>query len=158
MKLHQLLPPNRIRLGITAKTREDVIEQLIALLDDDGVLADSALVREKVLHREHQVGTGIGYGVAIPHTEPGSFPDPLAVMGRLTEPVDFLAPDKKPARLVFLLLTPEKTPALHVRLLARICRLLRSAKLREKLLNAADSEHASNLIAAAEADFPELNQ
>ncbi len=156
MKLSQLLPPERIQLDIHAKDREDVISQMVGILTKAGVIDDNEKVTRMVIEREHQVGTGIGYQVAIPHAEPGPFPEPLIVLGRLSKGIDFQAPDGVPVKLVFLLLTPDDTPALHVRLLARICRLTRSENTRERLLSAADSEEAARLVVEAEADYPEL--
>lgn len=156
MKLQQLLSPDRIKLDIEAKDREGVIDQLVGVLAEAGVIDNIDEVRQMVIDREHQVGTGIGYGVAIPHAEPGPFSQPLAVLGRLVKGVDFQAPDKATVRLVFLLLTPDETPALHVRLLARICRLTRAKQLRQKLLEVETPEEAAEVIASAEADYPEL--
>ncbi len=156
MKLFQLLNPDRIKLDIQAKDREGVIEELVNLLAEAGDLQDHEAVSKMVIDREMEVGTGIGYGVAIPHTEPGPFHEPLAALGRLTRGIDFQAPDSEPARLIFLLLTPESAPALHVRLLARICRLLKSEELRRRLLSAENPRAAAEAIAEAEADFPEL--
>lgn len=156
MKLSQLLPPDRIKLDIKARDREDVITQLVEILTKAGVIDDKEKVTRMVIERENQVGTGIGYQVAIPHSEPGPYSYPLAALGRLSEGIDFQAPDGTPVKLVFLLLTPDETPALHVRLLARICRLTRAGKLRSRLLSATSAEEASRFIVETEADYPEL--
>ena len=133
-----------------------MIETLVDLLFNSGAITDREKVIESVIDREKQVGTGVGFGVAIPHAEPGLFSEPLAAFGRLVKPVDFHAPDGKKVNLVFLLLTPEKTPALHVRLLARICRLTRSQYLRNRLLRVATPKEAAKIIAEMETDYPEL--
>ena len=156
MKLQQLIPAERIRLDITAKSAEDVIKALVKMLVENGDLEDGKSVEKMIIERERQVGTGIGYGVAIPHSEPGPFKKPLAAFMRLSKPVDFCAPDNQKVRLVFLLLTPDETPALHVRLLARICRLTRSQKLRDLLLEASTPEDVARNIAELETDYPEL--
>ncbi len=156
MKLHELLSPEHISLDVPARDRDGIINHLVDMLADINAINDREAVRKMVLKREHEVGTGIGYGVAIPHTEPGPFPHPLAAFARLTRGINFHAPDGDKARLIFLLLTPDRTPALHVRLLARICRLLKSEALRNKLLEAENPEAAARAITDAEADFPEL--
>ncbi len=157
MKLYQLLSPDRIMLDIPATDCESVIDCLVTVLEKSGAIDNHELVKKMVLDRECQVGTGIGYGIAIPHADPGPFAEPIVAFGRITQGVDFHAPDGGEARLIFLLLTPDKTPALHVRLLARICRLTKSETLREQLLEVKDAEQASAIIAAAEVDYPELN-
>ncbi len=156
MKLHELLIPDHISLDFAARDCESIINHLVDLLADTNSIDNRDLAKKLVLERERQVGTGIGYGVAIPHTEPGPFPSPQVAFGRLVSGINFQAPDGSKARLVFLLLTPASTPALHVRLLARICRLLKSEGLRKRLLEAPNPQTAAAVIAEAETDFPEL--
>jgi len=156
MKLYELIPPDHIKLNIEAGKPTKVIEELVDVLTDAGALSDRELVLQNVLDREAQVGTGIGYGVAIPHAEPGPYQRPIVAVGRLIKPVNFHAPDGVKATLVFLLLTPEETPALHVRLLARICRLTRSKALRDRLAAAKTPEEAAAVIESTEMDYPEL--
>lgn len=157
MKISNLLSADRILLDIEAHKPEGVIEALVNLLAEVNAIEDPDTVLKLVIDRELEVGTGIGYGVAIPHTEPGPFPEPLLAFGRTVNGINFHSPDGSKARLIFLLLTPDKTPALHVRLLARICRLMKCRDLREKLLEVRNSVAAARLISEIEADYPELN-
>jgi len=156
MKLQHLITADRIRLDVKVETAEKAIEYLVSVLAESNSIQDAKDITEKVLRRENQVGTGIGYGVAIPHADPGPYNEPQVVMARADQPIDFHSPDGTKARLIFLLLTPDETPALHVRLLARICRLTKSESVRIKLLNAESSEVAANIICESERDFPEL--
>ncbi len=157
MKLCELLHSDHVTLDIKENSREAVIKTLIGMLSATRSIQDSESILKLVVARENDVGTGIGYGVAIPHAEPGPYPKPLVAFGRLSKGLDFHAPDKQKAKLIFLLLTPDKTPALHVRLLARICRLLKSDQLRKDLLEVEDVKSATEIFAKAEEDFPELN-
>jgi mannitol/fructose-specific phosphotransferase system IIA component (Ntr-type) len=156
MKLHNILKIDRILLDFSTSKRDAVIEELVNVLAETGGISNPQEVTRLVLERENEVGTGIGYGVAIPHTEPGAFTDPLIAFCRLKTGVNFHSPDGGTARLIFLLLTPESTPALHVRLLARICRLMKSKTVRNDLLEAETPEEVANIITQTEADFPEL--
>ncbi len=156
MKLHELLVPDHISLDFSARDCESIINHLVDLLADTNSIDNRDAAKKLVLEREREVGTGIGYGVAIPHTEPGPFQSPQVAFCRLVRGINFQAPDGSKARLIFLLLTPDRTPALHVKLLARICRLLKSEDLRKQLLEATDPHTAATAIAEAEADFPEL--
>ena len=156
MKLHNIIKTDRILLDFSADKREAVIEKLVDVLAETNGITNPQAVTRLVLERENEVGTGIGYGVAIPHTEPGAFANPLLVFCRLKTGVNFHSPDGGTARLIFLLLTPENTPALHVRLLARICRLMKPKSIRNELLEASKPQDVANIIIQAEADFPEL--
>ena len=156
MKLQQIITSDRIRLDVEAGSSEEVIKILIEALAESGAIEHPDLVQRAVIDRERQVGTGIGSGVAIPHAEPGPYLKPIAAFGRLRKPVNFHAPDGKKADLIFLLLTPDQTPALHVRLLARICRLTRSENFRRQLREASTPDEAARKIAELETDYPEL--
>lgn len=157
MKLYELLHPERIALDMHANSREEVVQKLVNLLPPSACVPSVAAVINMVLKREKEVGTGVGYGVAIPHADPGPFPEPVVAFARLATPINFNAPDKVPARFIFLLLTPERRASLHVRMMARICRLSRSYALREKLETVTEPEEVVRLLAFTEADFPELN-
>ena len=109
-----------------------------------------------VWQRECEAGSGIGLGVAIPHSDPADYPHPLLALGRLNSGADFPAPDGIPVRLVFLLLSPGAAPALHIRLMARLSRLMKSDDLRRRLLLAPTPMEAYQALADAEAGFPEL--
>jgi len=146
MKLQHLITADRIRLDVKVETAEMAIEYMVSVLAESNSIQDASDITEKVLKREHQVGTGIGYGVAIPHADPGPYGEPQIVMARTEQPIDFHAPDGTMAQLIFLLLTPDETPALHVRLLARICRLTKSETVRKQLLNAKNSKDAAKKI------------
>ena len=103
MKLHELLLADRIALDFSASKREAVIEKLVNMLAKSNAIDDEEKVKQLVIEREHEVGTGIGYGVAIPHTEPGAFSSPLLSFCRLAQGVNFHSPDGGVARLIFLL-------------------------------------------------------
>jgi len=156
MKLYHLLKPEFIKLNIEAHDRMQVIGELVDLLGKSGAISNADQVKELVTKRELEVGTGIGNGVAIPHSDPGPFPKPLAAFVSLGEGVDFGAPDNQPVRLAFLILTPAKAATLHVRMLARLCRILKSEDIRNQLLTATTPHTAADILAQAESGFPEI--
>lgn len=157
MKLKDLLTFDKVKLDVAAKSREAVIVALIDILSKSGDVEKPLDVRKLVLNREFQIGTGIGNGVAIPHCDPGSFSKPMVSMVRLLDEVDFHSPEKDKARLVFLLLTPKSMSSLHLRLIARICRVTSFENVRKQMLTASTNIVLANVIAEAEKTLPELH-
>jgi mannitol/fructose-specific phosphotransferase system IIA component (Ntr-type) len=86
--------------------------------------------------REDQVSTGIGHGVAIPHAYCDRIDEPVAVLGRSREGIDFEACDNAPVHFVILLLVPKDQPHLHLQTLASIARLFSQCEVRKKLKEA----------------------
>lgn len=90
--------------------------------------------------REQLGSTAMGDGVAIPHARIEGIDHIIGLFARLEKPVDFDAMDGRGVDLVFVLLAPEDSGADHLRALARVSRLLRSAEIREKLRETAKGD------------------
>jgi PTS system nitrogen regulatory IIA component len=86
-----------------------------------------------LMDRERLGTTGVGNGIAIPHGKMAGLDRLYGVFARLETPVDFQAIDDRPVDLVCLLLAPETAGADHLKALARVSRLLRNARVCEKL-------------------------
>jgi len=87
---------------------------------------NEAALLERLVAREEEVTTGIGHGVAIPHATLEGLAQALCVVAQIPEGLDFLALDASPVHVVFMLLSPPGATGEHIRLLARIARLVDS--------------------------------
>ncbi len=96
--------------------------------------------------REKLASTGVGLGVAIPHASSPALDRPCLGLFRTTGPVPFDAVDGEPVQLMMVVLAPQSSQALHLRLLARIARLVRSEPVRARLLTVDSAEQALALI------------
>ena len=94
---------------------------------------DERKLFDRLLERERLGSTGIGGGIAIPHSRLAKVDKPLGLFARLAHPVDFDSIDERPVDIVFLLVAPEGAGADHLKALARVSRLLRDRSLVEKL-------------------------
>ncbi len=151
--LGDLLVPDSINLNLKSTDREAVLAELVDLIPE---LADQPEARQtllKALHdREQLHSTGIGDGIALPHARNalvGLVDHPIIVFGRHPTGIAYDAIDAIPARLFFLLIAPTVTQ--HLAVLARLTRLLRDSRLRQKLLKVEQAEKAVALIREAEA-------
>ncbi|MEK7391645.1 MAG: PTS sugar transporter subunit IIA [Fibrobacterota bacterium] len=123
MRLSECLSPAAILCGCQIPSKEGVLEGLTKIAaeaygwDDCGAMA--AMVRE----REAKMSTGIGMGIAIPHCRSERLDRVYLALASVPAGVEFGAPDKKPVRLVFLLVSPLSAPGLHVQALAMVSRI-----------------------------------
>jgi nitrogen PTS system EIIA component len=157
MNLHQILEPARILCNVEARSKKHVLEilsELLASADNDltaGEIFDSLVSRERL------GSTGLGGGVALPHGRVPGIDASVGAFVRLSQGVDFGAPDGAPVRFVLGLLVPEEASEQHLEELSAIAKLLSRPQVREALASAPSSSAlyealaASNLPAGADA-------
>jgi nitrogen PTS system EIIA component len=138
--LFGVLHPEAI-VDLKSRSKPNAITELVELLCATGAVAEKKAMTKAVMEREELASTGIGEGVAFPHPRNVSnhFVKEAAVaIGRSRRGIDFGAEDGEPTRLFFLVCAPEER--MHLRLLARLNRLLRNAALRRELMEAESAE------------------
>jgi PTS system nitrogen regulatory IIA component len=106
-----------------------------------------ALVLEGLLKREELGSTGVGYGVATPHTHVQGLDRMRGIFVRLETPIDFGALDDQPVDLLFALLAPPDAASQHLRILARVSRILRQGEMRQQLRQASNADAIHALLA-----------
>lgn len=152
MLLTELLSAERVRVPLAARSKDAVLEELVAVLAGAGAVDDAAATLAAVRRREAELSTGIGAGVAIPHGKSDHAPGLAIAAGVAAEPLDFEALDGGPVRLFFMLVGPESAAGLHVKALSRISRLVRREETRERLAAASSAEAFMAVVAEAEAE------
>ncbi|HOK40381.1 MAG TPA: PTS sugar transporter subunit IIA [bacterium] len=153
MKLLDLLSKETIIPNLKATTKNEVIEELVDKLMKSGKIKNKQEVLEAILEREKIMSTGIGNGIAIPHGMTDAVDEILAVFGRSAKGIDFEALDDKPAYLFFLLVNPKDMSGPHVKVLAKISRLLKHDYFREALLRADTAEKILEIIEEEERKY-----
>ena len=137
MLLSELLSPDRVKVPLDGRTKDDLLQELVALVARSP--EDAREILAAVHDRERELSTGVGGGVAIPHARTSRVDQLVMAAGIAPTPVDFDALDGQPVELFFLLVGPESSAGAHVRALARISRLLRREPLRASLRSASDA-------------------
>ena len=145
MKILDVLKQETIISELTATDKKGVLQELTGPVAQVSGANQDEMVRV-LLERERLGSTGIGTGVAIPHGKLKSLDSLLVWFGRSRKGIDFDAIDGKPAHLFFLLMAPENSTGAHLRMLARISRLLKDSALRQSLMDAADRHDLYRLI------------
>jgi fructose-specific phosphotransferase system IIA component len=151
VNLYEKLDASKVALNIEGKHRTQIIEKVLTQLHRAGAAFDEEEALEKVLKREELGGTGIGFGVALPHARLNSATEILVALGISKKGIDFEAMDGQPARLIFLVLAPEKEAETYLKVMARISRLMRKEEVREELLRCDRESEVASIIEKYEA-------
>jgi len=157
MRLTDVLHKDLIQIPLNGKDRDASIKELIKVLISKSSITNEKSIFQAVIDREKIMTTGVGNGIAIPHCKHQDSPDFAVALGINPEGLDFESIDKKPVKIVFLLVGPENNPGLHIKLLSRISRLMSNEELRQQLIESKDAEEALNFIEEEENYFFEID-
>ncbi|MFO7931022.1 MAG: PTS sugar transporter subunit IIA [Thermodesulfobacteriota bacterium] len=138
MNISDYLSAENIFLDADLKDKTAVLGFIADACEKNRVAENKDEVYQGLLEREQTMSTGVGGGLAFPHTTSAEAKQAAVILLRLSRPVDFDALDKKPVDIILSLIIPQKDREIHVRLLARISRLCRDPAFIEALRNAAD--------------------
>ena len=153
MKILDILDKSCIISELRSQTKREVLEELTsALLNCKAELDREALV-EVLLERERLGSTGIGDGIAIPHGKIQDLDELVLSFGRSARGIEFDSMDGRPTHLFFLLIAPENSAGIHLRALAKISRLLKSAHFRQRLMEAGTREEIFQVIQEEDKEF-----
>ncbi|GAB4331181.1 MAG: hypothetical protein Kow0099_02350 [Candidatus Abyssubacteria bacterium] len=139
-------------IGIESK--EAFLQRAVELLakESEGVLAESLL---KALHaREATASTGIGRGVAVPHAYVSVMKNTVIALYRVLDGMNFDSIDGQPVHLVLLMAGPRSSEDVHLKLLARMARLLRYDSFIEGIMTASGPAEIVSLFRSAEMRIP----
>lgn len=128
MKLCDFVVSTSVIPDLKVGTKEDAIRAMVASLREAGSInaADEPGIVAAILKREELGSTGIGRGVAVPHTKHPSVDKLIAAIALSSDGVDFDSLDGEPVYIMFLLVSPPDRPGDHLRGLENISRHLRN--------------------------------
>jgi len=128
MKLTEFVVKESILPSLKATAKEDVIREMVASLKAAGAInaSEEEDVISAILRREELGTTGIGNGVAVPHTKHKNLPRVAAAVAISREGVDFAAVDGEDVHIFIMVISPADRPGEHLRALEKISRHLKS--------------------------------
>jgi PTS system nitrogen regulatory IIA component len=135
MKILDALTRETIVVDLQSQDKKGILEELVAPVAKAAGI-DAAELVKVLLEREQLGSTGIGGGIGIPHGKLKDLDDLMLGFGLSRRGVDFESMDGRPTHIFFLLITPENSTGLHLKLLARISRLLKNDPFKERLMQA----------------------
>lgn len=152
MKILDVMPKEAILDDLKSQNKKGLLEELVAPLAASTGLNSDDLVRV-LMERERLGSTGIGGGIGIPHGKIKNLESLVLGFGLSRQGIDFESIDGQPTHIFFVLITPEDSTGLHLKLLARISRILKNDHFKERLLNAADRDEIFDIIKQEDEEF-----
>jgi PTS system nitrogen regulatory IIA component len=152
MKILDVLPKEAIIADLKARDKQGVLKELVTPIASLTDLESDRILRV-LMERERLGSTGIGNGIGIPHGKLKELENLILGFGLSRRGVDFESMDGRPTHIFFTLVTPENSTGLHLKLLARISKILKHDPFRERLLRAADREEIYTIIQEEDEDF-----
>lgn len=145
MKLSDFVVHEAVMPNLVATTKEEVIREMVNSLRATGHIqnGEADAVVKAIMKREEQGTTGIGRGVAVPHTKHSGATRLICSVAVSKKGIDFMSLDGDPVHILFLLVSPADRPGDHLRALESIskhlrndtfCRFLRQSTSREQIV------------------------
>ncbi len=151
--LADMLQADCVSLAMDARTKETALRQVAELFGRGDVRVDAETIVRVFSDREALASTGVGSGVAIPHGRLSNLPGIRLALGLHPAGVDFDAVDGRPVHIFVGVLAPNGEASKHLKVLARISRLLRDANVRRRLLDASTKEAARQILVGDDVGF-----
>ena len=150
MRILELLSPSCVRVPLHSTQKQEILDELVDLLTENGLCPDAASVKRAVWERETQRSTGIGEGLAIPHGKCAALPGLVLAIGKPAQPIEFGSIDKKPVQLVILLVSPPEKKDEHIQALGKISKIMTSSEFRHRAYAATTAAELHALFRDAE--------
>ncbi|MCX7737246.1 MAG: PTS sugar transporter subunit IIA [Candidatus Kapabacteria bacterium] len=122
MQLVDILSKKSVKLNITVASKIDLFDELLLLASLSGNIRDYELVKGSVIHRENIMTTGLGKGIALPHSKSQGVTKATAALVTLAKPIDYGSFDNIPVSIVVMILSPNENPAIHLSLISKVAR------------------------------------
>ena len=124
MKIQDLLNKKVMLLDLQATTKEAAIEEMINSLVDNGVVTDFDVFKAGIMAREAQTSTGLGDGIAMPHSKNAAVKEATVLFAKSNKGVDYESLDGQPTDLFFMIAAPEGANDTHLAALAELSKYL----------------------------------
>ncbi len=121
---------------IKAKNKADALKELTNLLFDTKKLKNAGPALDQIMAREATESTGIGHGIAVPHARVSGLKSLICAVGRVSKGLDFMAVDKNPVHIIFLICYPPTQQTTYLNFIATVAKLLREEEHMTSLLEA----------------------
>lgn len=111
-------------LDLQATTKEAAIDEMINSLVDNGVVTDFDVFKSGIMAREAQTSTGLGDGIAMPHSKNAAVKEATVLFAKSNKGVDYESFDGQPTDLFFMIAAPEGANDIHLAALAELSKYL----------------------------------
>ncbi len=120
-------------LDLQATTKEAAIDEMINSLVDNGVVTDFDVFKSGIMAREAQTSTGLGDGIAMPHSKNAAVKEATVLFAKSNKGVDYESFDGQPTNLFFMIAVPEGANDIHLAALAELSKYLMQDDFADRL-------------------------
>ena len=152
MKIQDVLNKNVMLFDLQATDKEGVINEMVQSLVDKGVVTDFDTFKAGIMNREAQTSTGLGDGIAMPHSKNEAVKEATVLFAKSNKGVDYASLDGQPTDLFFMIAAPEGANDTHLAALAELSKYLMKPGFADKLRQASTPDQ---VIAAFDAEEQE---
>ncbi len=140
MKIQDLLNKKVMLLDLQATTKEAAIDEMINSLVDNGVVTDFDVFKAGIMAREAQTSTGLGDGIAMPHSKNAAVKEATVLFAKSNKGVDYESLDGQPTDLFFMIAAPEGANDTHLAALAELSKYLMQDGFADRLRKVASPD------------------
>ena len=152
MKIQDVLNKNVMLFDLQATDKEGVINEMVQSLVDNGVVTDFETFKTGIMNREAQTSTGLGEGIAMPHSKNEAVKEATVLFAKSNKGVDYASLDGQPTDLFFMIAAPEGANDTHLAALAELSKYLMKPGFADKLRQVSTPDQ---VIAAFDAEEQE---
>jgi PTS system fructose-specific IIC component len=142
----KLINENLIKLELQATSKQEVFEELIEVLHQQGRISNKADFLADIQKREAEGNTGFEDGIAIPHAKSAAVIEPAVVIGIHKAGIEYGADDGQPSKLFFMIASPDGGDNHHIEVLAELSSKLIEDGFVESFINATSPAQALELL------------
>ena len=136
MKIQDVLNKNVMLFDLQATDKEGVINEMVQSLVDNGVVTDFDTFKAGIMNREAQTSTGLGDGIAMPHSKNEAVKEATVLFAKSNKGVDYASLDGQPTDLFFMIAAPEGANDTQLAALAELSKYLMKPGFADKLRQA----------------------
>ncbi len=164
MKIQNLLQKDAMILSLNATNKADAITEMVQKLVDTGYVTDFDTFKDGILAREALTTTGLGDGIAMPHSKNAAVKEAVVLFAKKDGGLDYESLDGQPTDLFFMIAAPDGANDTHLAALAELSKYLmkdgfadslRSTSTPDQVLaafNAAEEETVKESVASVNND------
>ena len=150
MKIQDVLNKNVMLFDLQATDKEGVINEMVQSLVDNGVVTDFDTFKAGIMNREAQTSTGLGDGIAMPHSKNEAVKEATVLFAKSNKGVDYASLDGQPTDLFFMIAAPEGANDTHLAALAELSKYLMKPGFADKLRQASTPDQVITAFDAEE--------
>lgn len=140
MKIQDVLNKNVMLFDLQTTDKEGVINEMVQSLVDNGVVTDFDTFKTGIMNREAQTSTGLGEGIAMPHSKNEAVKEATVLFAKSNKGVDYASLDGQPTDLFFMIAAPEGANDTHLAALAELSKYLMKPGFADKLRQASNPD------------------